>query len=259
MTTLKQYNDSMNFFYKFHLILDNRPEKVEIAFPVCGWYVGGLDIQGEIHINEKITKAIADIKEARGGGVMVGMEKEGGEYIINEELAETLTNIRNACEVIKEELSKEDVYFMNQDDVTLINIVKEELDLQDCEAERVVAFIKEMASEGYSITRDVLKNIEIQNNEGLDMVRLGDYEDYEFYVGTESEAEEYAMKYLMDSCQEYLGLGRGEWERVERYFDMDAWARDMMQDGLGNVISRYDGQKREQEVDGNEYLLFRTN
>jgi hypothetical protein len=78
----------------------------------------------------------------------------------------------------------------------------------------------------------------------------------EYLVLTEDEAEitwdEHLQSYLDDCVLPELP------ETAQCYFDEDAWKRDARMDGRGHTISSYDGIEHEVEINGEDYIIFRT-
>ena len=79
----------------------------------------------------------------------------------------------------------------------------------------------------------------------------------EYLVLTEDEAEiewdERLQSYLDECVLPELP------ETARRYFDEDAWKEDARIDGRSHAISSYDGSEYEIEINGEDYIIFRTN
>ena len=89
--------------------------------------------------------------------------------------------------------------------------------------------------------------------------KWGDYEanggDYQ--VLTDSEADELwdeaLESYLDDLILPDLP------ENLRFYFDNEAWKRDARMDGRGHCLNHYDGSEEWEEVNGEDYYIYRTN
>jgi hypothetical protein len=90
----------------------------------------------------------------------------------------------------------------------------------------------------------------------------------EYRVLTESEREEAAGEALESYIDECLfGQIKADFkgqesllETFERYFDRAAWKRDtLINNGYGHTLSGYDGNEREERIDGTWYYIYRVN
>ena len=48
-------------------------------------------------------------------------------------------------------------------------------------------------------------------------------------------------------------------EKLQNYFDDEAWKRDARYDGRGHCIARYDGYENEETIDGETFYIYRQN
>ena len=122
------------------------------------------------------------------------------------------------------------------------------------------------------------------NNEDLRMIEeSGDYlsfDDREFLVLTDDEAEEKAKEYIKDSAcafePSFLASHSKADEDVFKCLsekcessndavlslidDFDDFAEDAIaSDGRGHFMSSYDGHENIEEIKGTEYFIYRTN
>lgn len=96
------------------------------------------------------------------------------------------------------------------------------------------------------------------NDDGDNRYRVGSHmRGQEYLVLTDSEADAAHDKEL-DSYIEELVMPEIP-ERLQGYFDEEAWKRDARMDGRGHSLATYDGNENEQEIDGTTYYIYRTN
>lgn len=66
------------------------------------------------------------------------------------------------------------------------------------------------------------------------------------------EANGYANVCVEDALQEIP-------DHLQRYFDADLYRTDVLSDGRGHLLAYWDGEEREQTINGNTYYLYRRN
>ena len=78
----------------------------------------------------------------------------------------------------------------------------------------------------------------------------------DWLVLTDNEAdklpEECAESYTDEALQEIP-------DHLQRYFDADLYCSDVLNDGRGHLLAHYDGDEREQTINGTTYYLYRRN
>lgn len=92
-------------------------------------------------------------------------------------------------------------------------------------------------------------------DEGNNVYTLAD-EPGEYMVLTDSEAED-AFDAELESYIDECVLTEMP-EQYHQYFDREKWKRDAQMDGRGCLAS-YDGEEREEQVDGHWYFIYRVN
>ena len=94
---------------------------------------------------------------------------------------------------------------------------------------------------------------------------FSDYdEDDEDTHPTEEEIEEKVDELVDDRVSDLMNNTEEVWGElgydIKDYIDLDGVADDIIQaDGMGNVLSSYDGNENIVEIDGVDYYIFRTN
>lgn len=104
----------------------------------------------------------------------------------------------------------------------------------------------------------------LTTEEALDQLEVSKYDENtivygkeEYLVVTDDEADKLWDDYLenyIDECiipevpSQYQG-----------YFDREAWKKDAYHDGRAHSLSTYDGDEHEEEVEGTNYFIYRTN
>ena len=89
--------------------------------------------------------------------------------------------------------------------------------------------------------------------------KWGDYEaegrDYKVLTDSEADAlwDDYLESYIDDIILPEMP------ETFRYYFDNDAWKRDARMDGRGHSLNPYDGSEEYEEVNGEDYYIYRTN
>lgn len=81
------------------------------------------------------------------------------------------------------------------------------------------------------------------------------FDDKEYLVLTDAEADKEQDEYFDHYIDDCLDLP----EHVRPYFDEVRWKEDAKFDGRGVALSGYDGIEHEEEVDGVNYYIYRTN
>lgn len=115
--------------------------------------------------------------------------------------------------------------------------------------------IQELADERSEAIEDIkseLENITEEYDNTFSYYR----EEYE--VLTDSEAED-RMEEELDNYIEECIYPEIKDEHLRRYFDEEAWKHDARMDGRGHIISRYDGEENEEQVNGTWYFIYRQN
>ena len=89
--------------------------------------------------------------------------------------------------------------------------------------------------------------------------KWGDYEaengDYKVLTDSEADAawDEALESYIDDIILPEMP------ETFRYYFDNEAWKRDARIDGRGHSLNYYDGSEEYEEVNGEDYYIYRTN
>ena len=99
-------------------------------------------------------------------------------------------------------------------------------------------------------TKDEIKEIDNDGN-------LFYYSTEEYEVLTDEEADSRwgeELDLYIDEC-----ILPELPEFASRYFDSEAWKRDVRFDGRGHAISRYDGYENEQTINGETLYIYRQN
>lgn len=68
----------------------------------------------------------------------------------------------------------------------------------------------------------------------------------------DKQAYEYADLWVDDALREIP-------DHLQRYFNAELYCRDLLDDGRGSLLAYYDGEEREQTVNGTTYYLYRRN
>ena len=83
-----------------------------------------------------------------------------------------------------------------------------------------------------------------------------DYYGETYLVLTDSEADDIEDERLNQYIEECIMPEIPE--RLQNYFDEEAWKRDARMDGRGHIISTYDGCEYEETVEGTTYYIYRV-
>ena len=82
------------------------------------------------------------------------------------------------------------------------------------------------------------------------------YSNEEYLVLTDEEADEEEDRQLNNYIEECIMPEIPE--RLQYYFDEEAWKRDARMDGRGHIISSYDGTEYEEKVNDTWYYIYRV-
>jgi len=83
------------------------------------------------------------------------------------------------------------------------------------------------------------------------------FEDKEYYVLTDSEADDRWEDYLINYIEDIIYSELPNYLR--NYFDEERWKDDMRYDGRGSALAHYDGHENEEEVGGETFYIYRLN
>ena len=83
-----------------------------------------------------------------------------------------------------------------------------------------------------------------------------EYYNEEYLVLTDSEADDEVDRALDNYIDELIMPEIPE--HLQNYFDEDSWKSDARMDGRGHILSTYDGDENEEEVNGTVYYIYRV-
>lgn len=140
---------------------------------------------------------------------------------------------------------------------------------EDIPANLTRGFVNPYAEEGDPISQeheDALdlfdepeKAIAVAMEEDVDVCDVDEKGEYykaagrEYRVLTDDEADAAWDESLDNYIDDALEIP--EW--IEPYFDRERWKEDAQRDGRGHHLASYDGEEREQVVEGTRYFLYR--
>lgn len=252
-----QYNSTMAFAYNLNLIIDNKPINLEVKFPCCGWYLSINGLPENVEEESDLAVLVLQLKNQKG---IQGMDKqEDGSYFISNELLENLEVVKKLCEKIQT-LPEEEPSFMDKTDDELLEIIYEKTGKNDIVGNHILATLKQLKEDGFEVKESLLNGLEVEedycSSYDVSFITIG---EREYIVANDERAKAYARKYLEDGSYELMGLYDVP-ERIREYIDVDRWIDDYISyDGLGYVLSKYNGREDCQGVNGTYYNLYRQN